>query len=101
ESITDMSNTEIVGNLNRADKADILNKLVKENKMDASSFLNYLQDNFKGTLSKEYAEMIKDMLQLNDASLSDIKLVHRKVAIKSPLDSGKTIPALYHRLSNR
>lgn len=101
DSITDLSNTEIVGNLDRKDRADILNKLVKENKMDASSFLNYLQDNFKGTLPKEYAEMIKDMLQLNDASLSDIKLVHRKVAIKSPLDSSKTIPALYHRLSNR
>lgn len=101
DSITDLSNTEIVGNLDRKDRADILNKLVKENKMDASSFLNYLQDNFKGTLPKEYAETIKDMLQLNDASLSDIKLVHRKVAIKSPLDSNKTIPALYHRLSNR
>ena len=101
DSITDMSNTEIVDGLLGKDKRDILTKLVTENKMDASSFLNYLKDTSINTLPKEYVDMIMDMLSLNDASLSDIKIVARKISIKSPLDSTKTIPALYHRLSNR
>ena len=90
DSITDKSNIEIVSYLSSEDQSSIFNDLLKSEKLDVNTAVEYMSNWLKGT---KHEGMINDLKSLKDSSLS-------KVKIKSHKGKSKGVDVRYHKLSN-